>query len=78
MTVPDPSGDKAWRMAGYRRLPVTELDRIHREQCQRLAAARIEESAVVSRWAEVHGVVDTLSVTTREIEAVLMERRDEW
>jgi hypothetical protein len=65
-------------MAGYRRIPVGELDRIHREQCQRLAAARIEEHAIIGRWTEVHGIVDTLSVTTQEIERVLLERRDEW
>jgi len=74
----NPSEAKAWRMAGYRRLSVQALDLIHREQCQRLAAGRIEEHAIVSRWTEVHNVVDTLSVTTREIEGILLERRDEW
>lgn len=74
----NPTEAKAWRIADYRRLTVQALDLIHREQCQRLASGRIEERAIVSRWAEVHAVVDTLSVTTREIETVLMERRDEW
>lgn len=73
----DPSEARAWRMAGYRRLAAGALDLIHHDQSSRLAAAEIEMTAIVARWKDVQHTIDTLSVTTREIEGVLLEKRRE-
>lgn len=72
-----PSEARAWRMAGYRRLTAGGLDMIHHDQTRRLAAARTELDAIVGRWKDVQATVDTLSVTTQEIEGVLLEKRRE-
>lgn len=74
-----PAEAKRQRIAGYRRLSLAELDRIHLEQSRRLAAGRAEERAIFARWAEVHHAVDSLSVTTQEIEQVIVEKMgDKW
>lgn len=70
----DPSEAKAWRMAGYRRLPAESLDVIHHDQTARLAAARTEMTAIATRWKEVQETIDTLSVTRQEIMQVLLEK----
>jgi hypothetical protein len=70
-----PSEAKAWRMAGYRRLSAEALGRVHHDQEARLGAGRIELAAIVARWKEVQHTVDTLSVTTQEIQQVLLEKR---
>jgi hypothetical protein len=72
-----PSEAKAWRMAGYRRLSAEALGLVHHDQEARLAAARIELDAIVARWKEVQHTRDTLSVTTVEIQQVLLEKRRE-
>ena len=71
----DPTEAKVWRMAGYRKLSAESLDVVHHNQVARLAAAQAEMAAIAGRWREVQAVIDTLSVTTREIEGVLLEKR---
>lgn len=73
----NPTEAKAWRMEGYRRLSGPALDLVHHDQVSRLAAAQSELRAIITRWKEVQAVIDTLSVTTREIEGVLLEKRRE-
>jgi hypothetical protein len=73
----DPSEAKVWRIAGYRQLTRGALDQVHHDQTSRLTAARIEMTAIVSRWKDVQATIDTLSVTTQEIEHVLLEKRRE-
>lgn len=72
-----PAEERQWRLAGYRRLPLAELDKIHLEQSQRLRVGRIELSAVIERWREILDITDRLELSTQLIEQVLIERRGE-
>lgn len=72
---PNPAEARQARIAGYRRLPAAELERVLGEQARRRDAARIEEKAIIARWADVRKTFETLSISTGEIEQVLLERR---